>query len=131
MGAFSYVTVGQAKRHLRVPDADVTHDTEIAELVLAASAAVKNYLGDKSAYLPDYDEDDEPTALDSNYEPLLESFGSAVDASERARPEVKHAVLILVGEFFRNREGEGNFDGNYLPSPVRALLYPLRDPQVK
>ena len=42
--------------------------------------------------------------------------------------EVQCAVLILVGYLYRNRDTNDGFDPGYLPAPVTALLYPLRDP---
>lgn len=51
-------------------------------------------------------------------------------------PVVKQAILIMVAEMYKNREGEqdGEIDQSYgygyLPRPVVALLYPHRDPSV-
>lgn len=130
MSTFKYCTLEEAKRQLRVVLTDTTQDDHINQLILSASAMVKNYMGDKSVYQADLDEDDEPE-LDSNWEPKLESFGdSNLEKYQRVRPEVKQAVLVLIAELFKNREGEGNFEGNYLPATVRAILYPLRDPAV-
>jgi hypothetical protein len=129
MSTFKYCTLAEAKYQLRVPAVDVTQDEHIDRLILAASAMVKNYMGKFSVYQAALDDDDEPIERDSNYEPELESFGdSNTEKHQRVRPEVKQAVLVLVAELFRNREGDGNFDGNYLPATVRAILYPLRDP---
>jgi hypothetical protein len=46
------------------------------------------------------------------------------------RYEVKAAVLLLVGYFFKDRDNDKNheYEQGYLPRPVTALLYPLRDP---
>ena len=43
---------------------------------------------------------------------------------------VKHAVLLMVGMFDREREPskESSIIDNYLPPSVRALLYPYRTP---
>lgn len=43
---------------------------------------------------------------------------------------VKHAVLLMVGMFDREREPgkESSIIDNYLPPAVRALLYPYRTP---
>ena len=43
---------------------------------------------------------------------------------------VKHAVLLMVGMFDTDREPskESVIVDNYLPAPVRALLYPYRTP---
>jgi hypothetical protein len=117
---------------LRIPEGDTYDDDYIQNLIYAASESVKGYIGDRSAYQVDLDEDDEPVAEDSNYFGVLESFDSNEAKSERVLARVKHATLLAIGEWYRYREGEGNNpDPNYLPRPIRALLYPLRDPTVK
>lgn len=130
--SFAYATLEEAKRQVNVVVSDTYHDAYLTQLIFAASAAVKNHLGDKSAYQADLNDDDEPAAFDSNWEPLLESFDSATK-SESVRYEVKQAVLFLVGEWFRNRDGNGaNYGPNgELPKPVVALLAPLRDPALQ
>jgi len=44
--------------------------------------------------------------------------------------DIKHAVLLMVGMFDREREPskESSIIDNYLPPAVRALLYPYRTP---
>ncbi|HFX6304349.1 head-tail connector protein [Acinetobacter baumannii] len=44
--------------------------------------------------------------------------------------QFKVAVLLLCGYYDSNRNLENGMmvDGNYLPPPVRALLYKFRDP---
>lgn len=44
--------------------------------------------------------------------------------------DLKHAVLLMVGMFDREREPskESSITDNYLPPAVRALLYPYRTP---
>jgi hypothetical protein len=128
---FQYATVAEVKHQVRIPLGDTTQDEHLVQLIQAASASVKNYLGSASAYQADLDDDDEPAGLDSELQPVLESFGSEDDKFDRVRPEVKQAVLILVAEWFRNREGMGGTVDNYLPAPVRAILYPLRTPLTK
>ena len=51
-----------------------------------------------------------------------------VDAA--ATPDIKVAVLLLVGyyDYHRNIDKDMPNDGNYLPAPVRALLWPYRQP---
>lgn len=45
-------------------------------------------------------------------------------------PNIKVAVLLLVGyyDYHRNMDKDMPSDGNYLPAPVRALLWPYRKP---
>ena len=43
---------------------------------------------------------------------------------------IKQATLLLIGHYdqYRNAEKDMPVEGNYLPAPVRALLYPYRTP---
>lgn len=45
-------------------------------------------------------------------------------------PDIKVAVLLLVGyyDLHRNIDKDTPDDGNYLPPPVRTLLWPYRKP---
>ena len=126
MTTLKYVTLQEVKWQLEIVESDTRHDGLLNMYIEAASASVKNHLKSLSVYLPAYGDDDEPE-LDSNYEPELQSFDSTV-VTEQVRPEVKHAVLMLVASWFLNREGMG--EGG-LPPAVQAVLYPLRDPQLK
>ncbi len=52
------------------------------------------------------------------------------DVTADATPDIKVAVLLLVGYYdnHRNMDKDMLSDGNYLPAPVRALLWPYRQP---
>ena len=123
-----YVTLARAKAHLNMDHDD--DDSLITVYIQAASGAVKNYIKSASVYEVDRDSNDDPI-LDSNGDPTyaLDSSGDKI-----VRFEVEAAVLILVGHFYKDRDDNGNtaigggFDAGYLPRPVTALLYPLRDP---
>lgn len=115
------ITLAQARAHVRV-DHNV-EDAQLEEFIESASAAVVNYL---------------KSGADSflNTLGLPEEIYSADSPPEVADyivpAEVKAATKLLVGYFFRNRDGrepatEGWQQG-YLPTAVTALLYPLRDP---
>lgn len=114
------ITVAQARAHVRADHQ--AEDAQLEEFVEAASAAVVNYLKSgadiflNTLGLPEEIYGDSPA----------EVIAYAVP------PEVQTATKLLVGYFFRNRDGsEPNSDGwqpGYLPPPVTALLYPLRDP---
>lgn len=99
------VDVDMAKERLRI-DHDAEDDT-LELLINGASAAVLNYL--KLAH-DHYD--------DSN--------GDIVDVPY----EVQNATLLLVGIILRDPAGVEmkDWEMGYLPKPVMALLYPLRDP---
>lgn len=54
------------------------------------------------------------------------------DVTAGATPDIKVAALLLVGyyDYNRNMDKDMPSDGNYLPAPVRALLWPYRQPSV-
>ena len=82
-----------------------------------------------------YDTDDN----DSNLNIYIKAAENAVltyvtDTFENGLyPDVfKQAVLLMVGMFDTDREPSKDsvINDNYLPAPVRALLYPYRTPTV-
>lgn len=107
------VTLEQVKQSLRID-----HDDDDATLnlyITGASRAVMRYLNQRV---------DETLSLDSpaNSPPAL------ADVPD----DVAVATIMLVGYFYRNPDSdpEGAFERGYLPKPVTALLYPLRDPSL-
>ena len=54
------------------------------------------------------------------------------NVAANATPDIKVAALLLVGyyDYNRNMDKDMPSDGNYLPAPVRALLWPYRKPSV-
>ena len=104
------VTLDQAKDHIRaVHDMD---DEHIELAIKAASAAVLTYLDGADEIF-----------TDSNGDVVLDDVPD----------DIKWACLLLIGEFFRNREAEQDgpvdqsFGYGFLPRPVVALLFPHRD----
>jgi hypothetical protein len=121
------VSLQQAKENLLI-DFN-TYDTDITLKISSASGMVLNYLKSRrNLYVLLVDDDGLPL-LDSRGEVIyeLDSQGTRI-----VRDEVKHAVLILVGMFFRDRDGVEAKDWapGFLPAPVTAILYPLRDPAI-
>lgn len=112
------VTLQEASDHLRRDTTDDNADLELK--IRAASAAVLRYLKDASPYERDSNGD---VVVDSNGDPEV-LF------------EVRAAVLLMLGELYKNREGEQGgeiptqWGYGYLPRPVVALLYPLRHPSM-
>ena len=103
------VSVAETKERLRITtDAE---DADIEALIHSASAAVMNY-------------------LDATEATFTDSDASSSDTGLTVPPEVQLAVLVLVGNYYRDREGveAKDWEHGYLPKPVIALLYPLRDP---
>ena len=119
-----YVTLARAKQHLNMDhDAD---DSLITVYIQAASGAVKNYLKSASPYSVELDSDDDPV-FDSSGDPV---YVRDSDDNKEVRYEVQSAVLLLVGFLYKDRDENPDtaFQQGYLPFPVTALLYPLRDP---
>lgn len=123
------VTLQQASDHVRRDSSD--DDADLTLKVQAASSAVVTYLK-STAYLY------EPM-LDTSGNPILDTDGypsPTVDTSGNSvvRSDIQAATLLLIGEFYRNRDGDQQgaidpqFGYGYLPRPVVALLYPYRDP---
>lgn len=104
------VTPEEVKAMQRIDGDDV--DDMLMLLIPAASAAVVNYL--KAGADAFIGEDGEVTA------------------PEDVPFEVRAATVIMVGQMMRNPDNdvEEAFRPGYLPRPVTALLYPLRDPAV-
>lgn len=121
----AYVTLAEAKEYSRIQHSAL--DTTISTLIEAKSAAVKNYLGNFSPYEGERNDDDD-YVLDSNYEPepKLDSNGNQI-----VKPEVKVAVLIEVDRDINFKKAPIAAQTNYLSDAATALLYPLRDPQLK
>lgn len=98
------VTLQQARDHLQA--AHLSDDADLTLKIEAASQAVVTYL----------------------------KLASETEIPATASFAVQQATLLLVGEFYANREGEqggavpSEYGYGYLPRPVVALLYPHRDP---
>lgn len=122
-----YVTLDRAKRHLNMDhDQD---DVLIEAYIGAASEAVKNYLKSASPYEVERDSNDDPI-LDSSGDPIY-----VVDSSgdKQVKYAVQAATLLQIGFLYKDRDenADGAYDRGYLPKPVTALLYPLRDPALR
>lgn len=122
-----YVTLARAKQHLNM-DHDLD-DPLIEAYIGAASEAVKNYLKSASPYEVERDSNDDPM-FDSSGDPVY-----AVDSNgdKIVRYAVQAATLLQLGFLYKDRDENANeaYDVGYLPKPVTALLYPLRDPALR
>lgn len=99
------VTIEEARLHLRSDTDD--DDPDLTLKIHAASGAVINYLK-KPAF--------------------IDEAGAVIDGAVPF--EVKAATLLMLGYLYKDRDNdEGNeYQQGYLPRPVTALLFPLRDP---
>lgn len=99
---------------------DTTDDDAILEAVItSASDLVVNYLGAEAL--------ERLLLLDSNG--LIPEDSNGVIAVD-VPGAVLGAVRYLVAWIYRNRDADPDeaFAPGYLPAPVTAMLYPLRDP---
>ncbi len=122
------VTLEEAKQHLYVIHDD--DDDLINNQIKASSGIVINFLKTKRGlYEPEYDENGD-LVLDSNDDtvPVVDSSGQKL-----IREEVRAATLIMIGILYRDRDGAEmqKWQTGFLPPPVTALLYPLRDPALR
>lgn len=99
------VTLEEARLHLRSDAED--DDPDLAIKIHAASGAVLNYLKRPA---------------------FIDEAGAVIDGTVPF--EVKAATLLMLGYLYKDRDNdEGNeYQQGFLPRPVTALLYPLRDP---
>ena len=113
------VTLEDAKARLRiVHDAE---DLDLEMMIQQASAAVMNYLGLPLDYY---------TATIASSDSDSDLVSSDGTTTRTIPPEVELATLLLVGILARDRDGveAKDWEHGYLPKPVMAFLYPLRDP---
>ena len=110
------VSLPQAKDHLRIDSAD--GDADLTLKVHAASGAVLRYLNGKNYLVP---------TVDGQGAPVLDAGGAP---TTEVRFEVQAAVLLMTGYLHKDRDNDQNheYETGYLPRPVTALLYGLRDP---
>jgi hypothetical protein len=108
------VSLADAKLHLRADGSD-HEDSDILLKIGAASLAVLRYIGANA-----------DTFLDSYGDVPVDSEGDPVGVPE----DVAAAVLILLGDLYRNRDGENasEYEFGTLPRVVVSLLYPWRTP---
>lgn len=107
------VTLAQVKTRLRIDSDDA--DADMEDMIEAASGAVLNYLKSGADYF-----------LDTAGEVIVDTDGDPLGVPA----VVQTATLVLVGYFtrYRDENPDGEYEMGYLPKPVMALLYPLRDP---
>jgi hypothetical protein len=146
--AIDLVTLSEARLHLRIDDELDSNgdpippedDPDLALKVRAASAAVLNYLkGFRNVWVVAVEMAGAyPLLVDGKPVPMVDTNGEPVfvedsNGARTVRDEVKAATLLMLGYLWKDRDenADGAFDMGYLPKPVTALLYPLRDPAVR
>jgi hypothetical protein len=140
------VTLDEARRHLRLDvdvdsNGDSPDDPDLRLKIAGASAAVLNYLKSRrNLWVRVYETDtagDE--VLDSNGDPVpaVDTDGKPIyvvdsNGDRLIADPIKSATLLMLGFLYRDRDENADkaFEMGYLPAPVTALLYPLRDPAV-
>lgn len=118
------VTLEQAKNHLRVDSFD--EDSDINLKILAASGAIRRYLGDDGILYQQAEDSDGEYQTDSDGDPVYDEDD---DGNYIIRYEVQAACLLFIGELYLSREGmmQNTTAGN-MPPAVVSLLNQLRDP---
>jgi hypothetical protein len=109
---FLLVSLADVKKALSI---DTNEKDDILSIYIsAASLGVVQYLGGQASSV---------IGIDS---PPNSPPDDLVLVDER----VRLAVIVYVGMIYREPDGDAakNFERGYLPKPVTALLYPLRDP---
>lgn len=104
------VDLETVKSRLRVDGTD--QDDDLQGYIYAASKSVLNYLKGNADALLDLDTAGEmPTGFE-------------------VPDDIQMATIVLIGYFLRNPDGDPDkaFEPGFLPAPVTAILYPLRDP---
>lgn len=123
------ITLDEAKAHLRIDYDD--DDSDIERKLQEASAAVLTYLDGAPIGQPKRDEQGEILRTPEGEVDYLRDGDELV-----VRYEIKAAVKLLLGELYKNREGEqdgeipSQWGYGYLPRSVVSLLYPLRHPSM-
>ncbi len=113
------VSLAQTKARLRF-DTDA-EDVDLTFMIEAASQMVMNYLKTDESFFAgsEYDTDGTWPA---------DTDGVLIGAD--SYPEVQTATIYLAGVLKRDPDGVemDKWQMGYLPFPVMAMLYPLRDP---
>lgn len=98
MSTNNWVTLGEAKHHLRYEIDDDSNDINLEAYIAGAEAAVANYIT------------------------------RPIPAEAAPDIKIAVLLLVGYYDQYRNLENEMVRDGNFLPAPVRALLAPYRRP---
>lgn len=93
-----YITIEDLKKHLNVDHSE--DDSYIEELAEVAEDAVAEYLN--------------------------RSLSEFADDSGNLKASVRHAIRLLVGTWYANRESVAFASPSVMPDGVYALLLPLR-----
>ncbi|MDR2791679.1 MAG: head-tail connector protein [Tannerellaceae bacterium] len=98
----AYVTVTQAKKHLQVEEVFLDDDAYIAELIDVSERAVEKH--------------------------ICHSLSSFVDADGKLEAPLRQAILIMVANFYTNREAVAfGVSTHEVPLSVHYLLSMYRD----
>ena len=88
------------KKHLNIDETWVEDDEYIKALCLAAENAVENH--------------------------IARTLSEITDEHGKQPPAVKHAILLLVGHFYANRESDSFATASEIPLAYQYLLQPYK-----
>lgn len=95
----SFITLTEAKKQLNILEADTFDDTYIQHLIEVAEQVVANYV---------------------NY-PLSDY------TNETLPKPIKHGILLIIAQFYVNREPVSFAQGYKIPHTIELLLDPIRN----
>jgi hypothetical protein len=116
------ITLKEAQEHLRIDSND--DQDYVSSLIDAASAMVFEYLDGGDIFAFKRDENGEIEREDG--EPIYQTDS---EDNKVIKSDIKAAVKLLVGDFYRHRENSKNvieFGADKMPTYVAALLFPHR-----
>lgn len=94
-----YVTVGEIKEHLNISASYTEEDAMLTSMIEASEIAVENYL----------------------QQPITEFI-----YNNKLNAALKHAIKIMVGNFYANRESVAYTNPQPVPYTLEFLLKPYR-----
>lgn len=94
-----YVTVGEIKEHLNISASYTEEDAMLTSMIEASEIAVENYL----------------------QQPITEFI-----CNNKLNAALKHAIKIMVGNFYANRESVAYTNPQPVPYTLEFLLKPYR-----
>lgn len=95
-----YVSVVEAKKHLRIDFTDKEDEAELEAIIEAAQDAVEIHIN----------------------RPLIELESSP----GKLRPSINHAIKLMIGNLYANREPTSNYKCTEIPYSISFLLDPHR-----
>lgn len=117
------VTLDKVKMALRIGDIEEASGDQWTVAPHEDDVILQTYIAAASQAIIRY--------LDTRAEAVLDlDSGGEIPSGVEVPADVQLAAIMLVGQFYREPDADADkaFEMGYLPKPVMALLYPLKDP---